>query len=434
MAKNPFLENLYASLDPDMIREPGQFRMVDDSMPALEKPKPLNPIVGNYLMKKIQAPQAPAAEPVAPMIESAPAVDLKPKAFDYGDFSDENRKKLIDETSGYDLSGNAAAALASLGAAFQGSNSLQAAQSVLDSNRKADQRKLEDFDKGRAGKVQQYDMDRKLTQSSRDDEKLAREADANSQESALARDLAKRLAPNFDFSKMSAAQINEKIPSLTKIYDIEQKKLDRQDARDERRMLAGIKQQDRLDAREQKLNDRDLQLAVPGFERTGEVLPKAEEAVKFRKATATADNLSTKLNRMRDLVKDKGSFEYGGNAGQEMEALATEIQLLGKSPELYELGVLTGPDLSLLQKITADPTSLSSMFTRDGTRLQQIDSQLGSIKQKLDSTSKSLGYRRAGGAESQKAPVSQEDQQAVEWAKANSSDPRAQQILKLHGG
>lgn len=434
MGRNPFLDDLYASLGPEAMGEPGQFRMVDDSMPALEKSKPLNPIVKDYLSKKMKPQQASPdiqsilAEPPQP---AAPVE--QPKTFDYGEFSDANRKKLLEDNSKYDLSGNAAAALASLGAAFQGGNSMQAAQNVLDSNQKADQRKLDEFDKGRAGKVQQYDLDRKLLETGREDAKLAREQDVNSSESKLAQSLAQKMAPSFDFSKMSAAEINSKIPSLTKVYDIEQKKLDRQDARDERRMLAGIRQQDRLDAREQKMQDRDLQLAVPGFERTGEVLPRAEEAVKFRKATATADDLSAKLDRMKQLVKDKGSFEYGGNAGQEMEALATEIQLLGKSPELYELGVLTGPDLSLLQKITADPSSMSSLFTRDGTRLQQIDSQLGSINQKLDSTSKSLGYKRAGG-KAQPSMQSAEDQQAVEWAKANPGDPRAEQILKLHGG
>lgn len=82
----------------------------------------------------------------------------------------------------------------------------------------------------------------------------------------------------------------------------------------------------------EKKADRESRLAVPGFDRTGEILPKDEEAMKFRKATAVSDQLSTKLKRMRDLVKDNGSFEYGGEAGTEMESLATEIQLLGKVP------------------------------------------------------------------------------------------------------
>jgi hypothetical protein len=154
-----------------------------------------------------------------------------------------------------------------------------------------------------------------------------------------------------------------------------------QDAQIEREKLNAIK------------DEKEAALTVPGYERTGEVKPAPAEAQKFRKATATSEQLLSKLNRMQQLVKDKGSFEYGGNAGQEMESLATEIMLIGKSPELYELGVLTGPDLGLLEKITSDPSSIKSLFTRDSTRKTQLETQIKSIKQKLESTSKSLGYK-----------------------------------------
>lgn len=146
------------------------------------------------------------------------------------------------------------------------------------------------------------------------------------------------------------------------------------------------------ESRAAKQEEKDLVLAVPGFERTGEVLPKVEESAKLRKATVSAEQLQQKLGRLRDIVSEKGSFEYGGEAGQEMASLATEIQLLSKGPEMYELGVLAGPDLTLLQKITADPESISSLFTRDKTRLKQIDSQIKSVQEKLKSTAKSMGY------------------------------------------
>jgi hypothetical protein len=169
---------------------------------------------------------------------------------------------------------------------------------------------------------------------------------------------------------------------------------DRREARALRQQNVDLMRSDRMGQREEKQGERELALGVPGFERTGEVLPKPEEAAKFRKATATAEQLSSKLNRMRDLVGEVGSFEYGGSKGQEMESLATEIQLLSKNQDMYDLGVLTGPDMGLLQKITADPSSFSSLMTRDSTRKTQIDTQLKSIQNKLESTGKSLGYKR----------------------------------------
>lgn len=147
---------------------------------------------------------------------------------------------------------------------------------------------------------------------------------------------------------------------------------------------------------DEKRNDRELSLTVPGYERTGQVLPKPEEAMKFRKATASAEQLKGKLNRLRDLVKDVGAFELGGQRGQEMESLATEIQLLSKNEEMYNLGVLTGPDMALLTKITADPASMASFFTWDSTRQKQIDTQLKSIEDKLAASAKSMGYQRGG--------------------------------------
>lgn len=156
-----------------------------------------------------------------------------------------------------------------------------------------------------------------------------------------------------------------------------------------------LKRAEKEDEKNEKRKEKELQLAVPGYERTGEVLPKPEEAAKLRVAVANAEQLTNKLSRLKDLVTKYGSYEYGGEGGQEMETLATEIQLLSKNPEMYNLGVLTGPDLSLLNKITADPTSTSSMFTRDSTRQKQIQTQLNSILGKLSAVTKASGYKPA---------------------------------------
>ena len=232
-----------------------------------------------------------------------------------------------------------------------------------------------------------YDIESKMKSDRTSQEMAAKEADPMSQESKLVQSLAVKMGmPQEQAVGLTAAKWKQISPALEKMYQIEQNKISRQDA-------LNTRAQERADKREEKMSDKELKLAVPGFARTGEVMPSEQEAQKFRKATAVSDQLTKKLDRMKELVKSHGSFEYGGTAGQEMEALATEIQLLGKSPELYELGVLTGPDLTLLEKITSDPTSMSSLFTRDKTRQKQIDTQVESLKQKLQSTSKSLGYK-----------------------------------------
>lgn len=348
---------------PERVRPSAEIKSMPINQPE-QAPQQMNPMVREYLMKRPELSK----------------------------YSDEARQNIVDENGEYDTTGAIQGALASLGAAFQGGNSLQAVNQVMGQRNDLRKDRLSEFDKGAEAELRKIASDRQGIKDSREDEKYLQDRDkrmredtVDSQESKLAQTLASKMLPGNDFSKMSATQINTLLPSIGKIYEVEEKKLDRRAVIDAKK-----------DEKAEKKAERDLSLVVPGFERNGQVLPKVEEAQKFRKATATASQLSQKLERMKDLVNKTGSYEYGGQSGTEMESLATEIQLLGKSPELYELGVLTGPDLNLLQKITSDPTSLSSMFTRDSSRIKQIDSQLNSIAQKMDANASSLGYTRQG--------------------------------------
>ncbi len=144
-----------------------------------------------------------------------------------------------------------------------------------------------------------------------------------------------------------------------------------------------------------KYEDHEKMLAVPGYERTGEVLPKPEEAQKFRSATASAKNLTNMVSQLDSLVDEVGSFEYGGTKGQEMKSVTKQIQLLLKNQDMFNLGVLTGPDMGILESIVADPDSFQSLMTRDSTRKAQISALLKSIKAKTASTAASLGYKEA---------------------------------------
>jgi hypothetical protein len=338
---------------------------------------------------RLPAGGMPQAQPEAPAPIRPEVQDYIAKKFNLGNYSDENRQKLIEDQGKFSVGKGLEGALASLGAAFQGGNSLAAVDAVKQRQREDDKSALANFDSGRKNYVENYELDKMATEDSEG-------ADPTSERSRMAQMIAAKFAPGQNFEGKSEKELKRILPSLESIMKLQNDAENRKEARADRWALFGAGQRDKQDARDEKKAEKELTLAVPGFERTGEVLPKAEEAVKFRKATAVSDQLNRKLNRMRELVTDKGSFEYGGKTGQEMESLATEIQLLGKSPELYELGVLTGPDLSLLEKITSDPSSMSSLFTRDGTRIQQIDSQVKSIQNKLDSTAKSLGYQKAG--------------------------------------
>lgn len=315
------------------------------------------------------------------------------------------RESLVSQNKESATGDKISALLGTIGAGMMGKDAGAAGQAILARQDAQKKSKLNDFDSG----TDRYVKENEIIKG---DELFQRESDLSSQESKMANELATRMG--YKGAPITATQFKGFSPALQKMYDIEQKKLDRQDAREERRSLFGFKQQERQDAKDLKREERDLTLAVPGYERTGEVLPKPEEAAKFRKSTAVSKQLNDKLSRMKELVKEYGSFEYGGEGGQEMESLATEIQLLGKSPELYELGVLTGPDLTLLQKITSDPSSLSSLFTFDSTRNKQLDSQIKSIQDKLGATASSMGYAKAGEKQQKKITKTQTNQKTGE--------------------
>jgi len=341
-----------------------------------EEKSQFNPQIMEYFRNKGAIPAA--TNPAAPRINPLE------------DFSDEKRQAAVADAEERQSGLGWAQLAAGVGDAIAGRSSAQTAQNFDNIRKGIKEQTVGDFDKRKESAIKDI-----ATKKSMD------ALDPNSKSS-----VAFRKAIETNFPKI-AQQYGDDWQNVT-VDDQESifKPLQLKETIAGRNQAAAIAAGQREDARadrnaarqekaDTKREERDLSLAVPGYERTGEVLPKTEEAMKFRKATAVSKQLSDKLNRMRDLVKSKGSFEWGGDAGSEMESLATEIQLLGKSPELYELGVLAGPDLSLLQKITADPSSMSSLFTRDNSRLTQIDSQLKSIDGKLGATASSMGYKKA---------------------------------------
>lgn len=407
------LENLMASLDPGA----GVRSDLQPMVPPLSEQPPI-----------IQRKPAIAPKPqgkAASVAQAAPAAEPQVDVTDYimkknalGKYSDENRQKLVDENSKYDLGGNAMAALAALGAGFQGRDSGAAGSAVLARNKAGRDEKLAQFDTGRDQAIKNENIDPMSGRSVA----FRKSIEANFPE------IAKAYGENW--ADVSAADQDRIFEPLKLKETIDARKAMAEEQRAERRFLAGMKQQDREDIRNDKKQEKLDQLAVPGYERTGEVMQKPEEAMKFRKATATADQLGRKLDRMKQLVAENGSFEWGGQGGQEMESLATEIQLLGKSPELYELGVLAGPDLTLLEKITSDPSSMKSLFTRDSTRQQQLDTQIGSIRDKLDASSKSMGYKKNTPA----AAPEQKLEPSTDWNEQKASRLQELRAKRANGG
>lgn len=146
-----------------------------------------------------------------------------------------------------------------------------------------------------------------------------------------------------------------------------------------RRDIFGVKQQEKEDA-----------LTVPGFNRDTTVKQQPAEAAKAREAVGTLDSFQKGMDQYLDLVEKNGSFEYGGKEGGKMESLATGLKLQMK--ELYELGVLAGPDMGLLDTQLFDPASLSALFTKNSTAKSQMKETKRQIVQTALAKLKAKGY------------------------------------------
>lgn len=250
----------------------------------------IDPLTGLPIQQS--SPESPLGQPESLMGPPAPA-PMDPKVKDYvmrkfnlGQYTDENRQKLVDDMGKTDAGDVIGSAFAGLGASMAGRDPGQALSRIAEANKSKRTARLDAFDKGKQSMVDAYRLDKEATKDYEDADKLARESSLDSQETVLARQLASKMAPQFDFSKMTARQINEKIPSLQKIYDIEQKKLDRQDARD-------AKKQERLDkgSEGQKAVDKDFAKDYNEWTSTGRAsLLKNLEALKEAQAALTKDS------------------------------------------------------------------------------------------------------------------------------------------------
>jgi hypothetical protein len=249
-------EDLLASLDPEYQAQSLRIPGMTDLQPMGNPDVPIQvppPLAKTPQRVPAVVPQEPseASKIVTPYITDKYIAPEK-KKFDMGEYSDENRKKLETENGKYDFGGRLSAAAAALGAGLMGGNAASAGGDMLarmDAQKKG---KLDAFDKGRSGHIEKFSLDEAANKTALEDDRFNRESDVGSQESDLARTLANKMAPGVDFSKMNARQINEKIPALQKIYDIEAEKLRLEENRKDRWAMHGQNLEDKKEARQQK--------------------------------------------------------------------------------------------------------------------------------------------------------------------------------------
>ncbi len=118
--------------------------------------------------------------------------------------------------------------LVAAGAVMAGNDAGSAVRSLYTDQENA-RKNLVDFENRREKVMGNIGNEQKFQNMQRDDATLQREMDPNSQESKTAQALASKMMPGKDFSNATAAQLKTSIPTMEKMYNIEQNRLARQD-------------------------------------------------------------------------------------------------------------------------------------------------------------------------------------------------------------
>lgn len=170
------------------------------------------------------------------------------------------------------------------------------------------------------------------------------EDDVNSPESNLARTLAKKMLPSGKFDSLSATDIKRALPNITKVYEIEQKKLDRGDARADRKM-----KEDALNA------EKEVAFDTP----YGKANTK-EDAKVLKEAHESKKNFDAKIQEMIDLrQKHNGGALFAREDVARGKQLSKDLLLEYKN--MAKLGVLSKSDEAIVNAIIpADPLQYSA--------------------------------------------------------------------------
>jgi hypothetical protein len=153
---------------------------------------------------------------------------------------------------------------------------------------------------------------------------------------------------------------------------------------------------------DQKKKDEELKryTNMGGWTLSEGATPTLDDAKKFKAAAGSARALLSNLNEYQNLVNEYGT-EIGGKVAQRMDSLVRDIQLAAKNEDLYGLGVLTGPDLALLEEVVGSaPTGLGAKLNPmswGGSKANNKAEQFREmINTRMNAKAKTIGFEPNG--------------------------------------
>ena len=347
--------------------------------------------------------------------------DYLSKKFFSGDLSDQALREAQGEARNKELVANLAHAGATIGAAFAPGTKVDSG--FYENLAKQSQSGVQDIQERRKGRMEESRFAREGQVFDRDAQKFElekRRADPTSPESRVFRDALRKLKDHGfteeELANISAAD-SENIRQMIQLKQNRDAQRENTAARLQTGQLAR-EEREAKKAEERKIAEETLN--VPEFNRVPGIRQGKDEAEKARKALGSFNSARLGLERMKALVKEYGTYEYGGKGGKEMESL--QASLIVQLKNMYELGVLNGGDLDLIQKQIQDPESWDAMFTLDGNGISGLDATKTKLEKDFNAGMAAKGYVRPSSGVGK-------DEEALRWAENNPDDPRAKPIL-----
>lgn len=130
--------------------------------------------------------------------------------------------------------------------------------------------------------------------------------------------------------------------------------------------------------------ERDEALtALPGYSHDSKVGVKPEAVQQMRDTKGQVESIEGTIDDILSLGQQGGSAILPGEKRSQMQSLVRDLQLAMKGKAGYELGVLTGPDLDLLEEVIPNPSNEKGAFADFFTKGENTVAKLKTLRSQL---------------------------------------------------
>lgn len=157
------------------------------------------------------------------------------------------------------------------------------------------------------------------------------------------------------------------------------------------------------------------------------------EAQKGREMMAAAQTMLDLLGPIKADIRKFGSANWPTERKAKLQGELTNLWLVAKGPALYELGVIAGPDMELIQRAVGDPTGIEALISGGSQTLARLESMEKTVRLKAQNFVRAQGSplaseaQKGGGADATVAKLEA-------WIAANPKHPRLGEAqAKLRG-